>query len=222
MKFSLLAAAAAAVAQVSAVTIVTPWSTSAWTAGGHGNITWTITDAEANLKCDIYLLSGDAKNANIVAQITDPATPVACNALKYDIYPLNDFASGQYSIRIGQASTGTWAYSSAFSFTGNGSSKPISVVSQAAAASGAASGSAAASGAAATGTAAAAASAATSGAVKSVAAAAASASGAKSVAASASASASHAASSHTSGASSNTVSAAALAMGAVAAVALSL
>ncbi|OBZ90800.1 hypothetical protein A0J61_01156 [Choanephora cucurbitarum] len=213
MKFSLLTAAAAvAVAQVSAVTVVTPWSTSTWTAGGHGNITWTITDAEANLKCDIYLLSGDAKNANIVAQITDPATPVACNALKYDIYPLNDFASGQYSIRIGQASTGTWSYSSAFSFTGNGSSKPIC---NQASASGSASGTVAAAAAAATS------GAATSGAAASGSKAVASASGAKS-AVSGSASASQAASTQTSGASSNTVSAAALAMGAVAAVALSL
>lgn len=41
------------------------------------------------------------------------------------MYPLNDFASGQYWIRIGQASTNTWAYSGAFSFVGNGTASPV-------------------------------------------------------------------------------------------------
>ncbi|KAI9482870.1 MAG: hypothetical protein EXX96DRAFT_605969 [Benjaminiella poitrasii] len=128
MKFVLLAGVISALSQVSAVTIVTPWAQSVWTAGGHGEITWNASATDATLKCDIYMLNGDFKNSNIVAQITDPATPVDCSAGKYDMYPLNDFASGQYWIRIGQASTGNWAYSSAFQFNGNGTSKPQSVV----------------------------------------------------------------------------------------------
>jgi hypothetical protein len=41
------------------------------------------------------------------------------------MYPLNDFAAGQYWIRIGQNSTGNWYYSGLFTFSGNGTSKPI-------------------------------------------------------------------------------------------------
>ncbi|CAO3650505.1 unnamed protein product [Mucor hiemalis] len=130
MKFSLLSAAGiiAAVSQASAVTIVTPWANSVWTAGAHGDITWNTTAADATLKCDIYLLNGDYKNSNIVAQVTNPATPVDCSVGKFDIYPLGDFASGNYWIRIGQSSTGAWAYSGVFKFQGNGTSSPVSVV----------------------------------------------------------------------------------------------
>lgn len=130
MKFSLLSAAGilAAVSQASAVTIVTPWANSVWTAGGHGDITWNATAADAGLKCDIYLLNGDYKNSNIVAQVTNPATPVDCSVGKFDIYPLNDFAAGNYWIRIGQSATGNWAYSGVFKFEGKGTSSPVSVV----------------------------------------------------------------------------------------------
>ncbi|KAI7896844.1 uncharacterized protein EV154DRAFT_490984 [Mucor mucedo] len=131
MKFTILSAAGilAAISQASAVTIVTPWASSPdWVSGGHGNITWTTTAADAGLKCDIYMLNGNVQNSNIVAQVTDPATPVDCSAGKFDIYPLGDFATGQYSIRIGQAATSTWVYSALFNFKGNGTSSPISVV----------------------------------------------------------------------------------------------
>ncbi|KAI8992086.1 hypothetical protein BDF20DRAFT_904391 [Mycotypha africana] len=116
-----------AVSNVAAVTIVTPWAQTVWTAGGHGNITWTTTASDAGLKCDMYLLNGDFKNSNIVAQITDPSTPVDCSIGRYDMHPLNDFASGTYWVRIGQASTGTWSYSSAFQFKGNGTASPVSI-----------------------------------------------------------------------------------------------
>lgn len=41
------------------------------------------------------------------------------------MYPLNDFAAGSYWIRIGQASSGNWAYSSPFQFNGTGAAKPV-------------------------------------------------------------------------------------------------
>ncbi|KAK4512721.1 uncharacterized protein ATC70_003427 [Mucor velutinosus] len=211
MKFSLLTAAGvlAAINQATAVTIVTPWASSVWSAGGHGLITWNTTAADANLKCDIYMLNGEFTNSNIVAQITDPATPVACSAGSYDMYPLNDFASGSYWIRIGQASTGNWAYSSPFKFNGTGTAKPVSVVSGASAAAVPTNSSSV------TGTAAAAASAAS--ATK------AATTGASSASKSASASASASASPASSGASAAmSINAAAVALGAIAAVALTL
>ncbi|GAA5812876.1 hypothetical protein MFLAVUS_006335 [Mucor flavus] len=121
MKFTILSAAGilAAISQASAIEIVTPWADTVWTAGGHGNITWKTTAADAGLKCDIYMLNGDIKNSNIVAQVTDPATPIDCSVGIYDIHPLGDFANGKYSIRIGQAATASWAYSSLFTFKGN-------------------------------------------------------------------------------------------------------
>ncbi|KAL9541133.1 hypothetical protein MBANPS3_009289 [Mucor bainieri] len=211
MKFSLLTAAGvlAAINQATAVTIVTPWASTVWSAGGHGLITWNTTAADASLKCDIYMLNGEFTNSNIVAQITDPATPVDCSVGSYDMYPLNDFASGSYWIRIGQASTGTWAYSSPFKFNGTGAAKPVSVVSGASAAAVPTNGTAV------TGTAAAAASAAS--ATK------AATTGVSSASKSASASASASASPASSGASAAmSINAAAVALGAIAAVALTL
>ncbi|KAI7903877.1 uncharacterized protein BX663DRAFT_505542 [Cokeromyces recurvatus] len=128
MKFTLLAGAISVISQVSAVIIVNPWADTTWVSGGQGEITWKITTADAGLKCEIYMLNGDYKNSNLVAQVTNPATPVDCSVGKYAIYPLNDFASGKYWIRIGQRSTGNWAYSAPFDFKGNGTAKPESIV----------------------------------------------------------------------------------------------
>ncbi|EIE78183.1 hypothetical protein G6F46_000065 [Rhizopus delemar] len=147
MKTSFFAAAglvSAASQALASITVVSPWGTSVWSAGGHGEITWNATTPESTLNCDIQLMNGEAKNANLVAQVTDPSTPIACSAGKYDIHPLNDFAAGKYSIRIGQASTGNWYYSGLFTFNGTGSSKPISVVSTATSLSGTAAAAAAA------------------------------------------------------------------------------
>ncbi|CAO3692345.1 unnamed protein product [Rhizopus stolonifer] len=129
---------------LAAITVITPWSTSVWTAGGTGEITWNVTAPESTLNCDIQLLNGDTANQNLVAQITSTSTPIACSAGKYGIYPINDFASGQYSIRIGQSATNNWYYSGLFTFNGTGTSKPISVVSSATAISGTAAAAAAA------------------------------------------------------------------------------
>ncbi|KAG0750117.1 hypothetical protein G6F57_000388 [Rhizopus arrhizus] len=147
MKTSFFAAAglvSAASQALASITVVSPWGTSVWSAGGHGEITWNATTPESTMNCDIQLMNGEAKNANLVAQVTDPSTPIACSAGKYDIHPLNDFAAGKYSIRIGQASTGNWYYSGLFTFNGTGSSKPVSVVSTATSLSGTAAAAAAA------------------------------------------------------------------------------
>ncbi|KAI8647937.1 hypothetical protein BD408DRAFT_449028 [Parasitella parasitica] len=172
--------------------------------GGHGLISWNTTAADAGLKCDIYMLNGEFTNSNIVAQITDPSTPVDCSIGSYDMYPLNDFSSGSYWIRIGQASTSTWAYSSPFQFNGTGSARPVSIVSGASTA------------AVPTGTAAAAASASVTGKVIPTAA-----PGAGNKVASAGASPSASASS-SSAAATIPINAAAVALGAIAAVALTL
>ncbi|KAG1563421.1 hypothetical protein G6F49_000050 [Rhizopus delemar] len=219
MKTSFFAAAglvSAASQALASITVVSPWGTSVWSAGGHGEITWNATTPESTLNCDIQLMNGEAKNANLVAQVTDPSTPIACSAGKYDIHPLNDFAAGKYSIRIGQASTGNWYYSGLFTFNGTGSSKPISVVSTATSLSG----TAAAAAAAATGTAAAAAAAATGNPAASGNAAAIGKAAASGSAASASASAT--ALSTKSAANAISINSAALALGAVAAAAFAL
>ncbi|KAI8990122.1 hypothetical protein BDB01DRAFT_780103 [Pilobolus umbonatus] len=128
MKFTLLSAAGLLTAtQVAAVTIVTPWAQTVWTAGGKGDITWNATAADAGLKCDIQMMNGEYKNSNMVAQVSNPETPLDCSVGKFQIYPLNDFAAGDYWIRIGQAPD-SWAYSGVFKFDGKGTSKPFSVV----------------------------------------------------------------------------------------------
>ncbi|KAL0081411.1 hypothetical protein J3Q64DRAFT_1754923 [Phycomyces blakesleeanus] len=156
--FSTLAVLAAVVNTASAATFITPWANSTWTAGGHGNITWTASADEAALNCEIQMLNGEVGNANLVAYVTNPASPIACSAGKFDIYPLNDFASGKYSLRIGQSATGNWGYSGVFNFVGGGTIAPLVVVSGTSASGVAASGAAASGAAAASGSAAAAAS----------------------------------------------------------------
>ncbi|ORY91074.1 hypothetical protein BCR43DRAFT_498466 [Syncephalastrum racemosum] len=130
MKSSILTAfaiAASAGYAAADITVVTPWADSTWTAGGHGNITWKSTSADANTKCEIQLMNGNASNSNMVAYVTSPGSPVSCSADQYDIYPLNDFAAGKYWIRIG--SNSTWAYSGVFNFKGNGTAAPLQLAS---------------------------------------------------------------------------------------------
>ncbi|KAI8076327.1 uncharacterized protein BX664DRAFT_270956, partial [Halteromyces radiatus] len=127
MKFTVIATTTLAVASVAqaAITIVTPWADTTWNAGAHGAITWKTSGTDATQKCEIQLLNGNSSNANLVAYITDPKLPTDCSVGSFDIYPLNDFASGKYSIRIGQSASSTWAYSGVFNFVGNGSAKPL-------------------------------------------------------------------------------------------------
>ncbi|RCI06742.1 hypothetical protein CU098_013483 [Rhizopus stolonifer] len=128
MKTTLIAAGivAAASQAMAAISVANPWGQVTWTSGGSGEITWTATAPEDTLNCDIQLLNGDYTNSNLVAQITGADTPIACSTGKFSIYPLNDFASGQYWIRIGQNSTSNWYYSGLFTFNGNGTVGPIS------------------------------------------------------------------------------------------------
>ncbi|KAI7887417.1 hypothetical protein K492DRAFT_202586 [Lichtheimia hyalospora FSU 10163] len=125
MKSILLCAATLLSAVSAKITIVTPWAETTWTAGGHGNITWTSEKSDASQECQIQLMNGNASNANMVAFITSPASPVKCSDNRFDIYPLNDFESGKYWVRIGQRESDTWAYSGVFEFKGNGSATPL-------------------------------------------------------------------------------------------------
>ncbi|CAO3628107.1 unnamed protein product [Cunninghamella blakesleeana] len=121
MKFTAITGALALASVAQAVTVITPWANTTWTAGQNGLITWKADPSDAGLKCDIQLMNGDAKNANLVAYVTAAATPVDCSLGSYEIKPLNDFKAGQYSIRIGQKDKNQWAYSGLFNFVGKGS-----------------------------------------------------------------------------------------------------
>ncbi|KAJ8656215.1 hypothetical protein O0I10_008009 [Lichtheimia ornata] len=148
--FLLSAATLAAIATNAAatITVIAPWGSDVWNAGGQGNITWKHESADANLDCEIQMMNGNSSNSNMVAYITDPKSPVKCSADAFNIYPLNDFGSGDYWIRIGQSDKNNWAYSGVFKFKGNGTAKPYHLASNGAsvAAAAATSGSAAASG----------------------------------------------------------------------------
>ncbi|KAI9310643.1 hypothetical protein BX666DRAFT_1869300, partial [Dichotomocladium elegans] len=104
--------------------IVTPWANTTWVSGGLGSITWT-SAANDTGNCEIQLMNGNASNANMVAYVTSPGEPVNCTANAYNIYPLNDFASGQYWVRIGERISNAWVYSGVFTFQGNGTAKPL-------------------------------------------------------------------------------------------------
>ncbi|KAI9310928.1 hypothetical protein BX666DRAFT_1882058 [Dichotomocladium elegans] len=137
MKSLLLSAvtiAAAAANAAATITVISPWGNSVWVAGGHGNITWTTDAADANSNCEIQLMNGNASNSNMVAYVTAPGTPIKCSVNAYDIYPLNDFAAGDYWIRIGQSASNTWAYSGVFKFEGKGSANPLQLASNGASA----------------------------------------------------------------------------------------
>ncbi|KAH8555879.1 hypothetical protein BGW37DRAFT_478925 [Umbelopsis sp. PMI_123] len=122
MKFSLsaiLAVACATAASATTINVITPWSSTTWTAGGAGSITWNVTTAgsPAFTLCSIDMLDGSATNANVVAHVT--SVPIDCSLGKFEITPLANFASGKYWLRIG--SDPTWFYSGQFTFQGTGS-----------------------------------------------------------------------------------------------------
>ncbi|GAB5589392.1 hypothetical protein Unana1_04292 [Umbelopsis nana] len=127
MKFSLTAAlalACASAASATTITVVTPWSSTVWVSGGHGSITWNVTSAGATslTECSIDMLDGASTNANVVAHVT--SAPIACTAGAFDIYPLGDFAAGQYWLRIG--ADPNWFYSGKFQFQGKGTVGAVS------------------------------------------------------------------------------------------------
>lgn len=128
MKALVFLLAILAVAHATTLAVVTPWGTTTWIAGGIGDITWTVSPGGGQpdfTNCHIDLLGGEFTNANLVAHVTNPATPVACSAQKYQITPIGDFSTGKYWIRIGNAPDGPWFYSAAFQLTGNGSQRPL-------------------------------------------------------------------------------------------------
>ncbi|KAI8339896.1 hypothetical protein BC941DRAFT_511293 [Chlamydoabsidia padenii] len=98
-----------------------PWAqTKPWKSGEKALLKWTSDKADADKMCDIQMLNGDKLNSNIVATVTNPKSPVKCGVNEYEISPLNDFKSGKYWVRIGQADTDTWTYSGVFDFEGKG------------------------------------------------------------------------------------------------------
>ncbi|KAI8342792.1 hypothetical protein BC941DRAFT_448971 [Chlamydoabsidia padenii] len=108
------------------LTFKDPWSkTKAWKSGEKAEVKWTSDAADADKLCDIQMLNGDKLNSNIVAMVTNPQAPVKCGTNQFEIAPLNDFKSGEYWLRIGQASSNTWSYSSVFNFEGKGTANPL-------------------------------------------------------------------------------------------------
>ncbi|RUS32995.1 hypothetical protein BC938DRAFT_473568 [Jimgerdemannia flammicorona] len=117
-----------AAAQATVITVISPWGTSTWIAGGAGDITWSSTSGGGPdfTTCSIDLLNGDPKAANLVAHITDPATPIAVSAGKFRIQPIGDFPAGNnYWIRMGNDPN--WFYSHTFNFSGKGTIPPLSM-----------------------------------------------------------------------------------------------
>ncbi|KAI8145165.1 hypothetical protein BJV82DRAFT_605138 [Fennellomyces sp. T-0311] len=138
---SALALAASASTAAATITVITPWADTTWTSGGRGNITWNTDAADNSKDCHIQMMNGNATNSNMVAYVTAPETPVKCSVKSYEIYPLNDFASGDYWIRVGQTDDAkSWGYSGVFKFKGNGTARPYHLASGAAPANAAATG----------------------------------------------------------------------------------
>jgi len=125
MKFLASLAFFAATTQATVITVISPWSTTVWQSGGAGLVTWNSTAGGGPdfTTCSIDLLNGDPKAANLVAHIT--SQPVAVSLGKFQITPIQDFATGStYWIRIGNS--GQWFYSGTFSFQGKGTVPPLS------------------------------------------------------------------------------------------------
>ncbi|ORZ22431.1 hypothetical protein BCR42DRAFT_433762 [Absidia repens] len=109
-----------------AVVFKDPWAGSkTWRAGEKADIKWTSGSTDADKLCDIQMLNGDTSNSNIVATVTNPNQPVKCGVNEFEIVPLNDFKTGKYWLRIGQAKANTWTYSGAFTFEGKGTALPL-------------------------------------------------------------------------------------------------
>ncbi|KAG2212088.1 hypothetical protein INT46_011415 [Mucor plumbeus] len=129
MKFSSIAIAAltTAVASVSAnFNISEPWGQTTWTAGQIGSVAWNASADIAQSLCEIHLLTGDATSATFVTNLTANGNLVPCNFTRANIHPLPDYASGQYSVRVGPNGVvnDQYAYSGLFTYVGNGTVLP--------------------------------------------------------------------------------------------------
>ncbi|KAI7905767.1 uncharacterized protein BX663DRAFT_549728 [Cokeromyces recurvatus] len=123
MKFTTAAIFAALATAVSAsFTILEPWSATTWESGKSGTVSWTSTPDEAGKKCEIHLLTGPSDNAIFVANLTANGNLVPCEFIAATFYPLPDYATGNYFVRLGEngASYEYYAYSANFHFIGNG------------------------------------------------------------------------------------------------------
>ncbi|CEG71024.1 hypothetical protein RMATCC62417_06820 [Rhizopus microsporus] len=123
MKFS-LAAFAAAIASVTAanITVIEPWGQSTWNAGGSGLVHWSAVNG-AGQTCEIHLLTGQATNATLVANLTANGHTVPCDYTKATFLPLPNYPSGQYFVRIGPVGSlpEQYGYSNYFNYVGTGS-----------------------------------------------------------------------------------------------------
>ncbi|KAL0094956.1 hypothetical protein F4703DRAFT_1821501 [Phycomyces blakesleeanus] len=121
MKFSIFASVSilAAVAHAK-VRIISPDADTVWKAGESATIKWKSDGKDSSLTCDIQLLNGDPKDADIIGTLTKDGAP-KCSENSFTVDSLDDYPSGTVFMRIGQNSKHKWSYSEDFKFKGDGS-----------------------------------------------------------------------------------------------------
>ncbi|KAG0747903.1 hypothetical protein G6F57_002345 [Rhizopus arrhizus] len=117
MKFSLAALAVAISSAAATITVIEPWSQTTWTAGSSGLVHWSYPEG-AGQTCEIHLLTGQATNATVVANLTANGHTVPCDYTKATFLPLPSYTPGQYFVRVvplGSAPE-SYGYSNYFNF----------------------------------------------------------------------------------------------------------
>ncbi|KAG1464289.1 hypothetical protein G6F56_005111 [Rhizopus delemar] len=119
MKFSLAALAVAVSSVAATITVIEPWGQTTWTAGGSGLVHWS-NDAGAGQSCEIHLLTGEATNATVVANLTANDHTVPCDYTEATFLPLPSYTPGQYFVRIGPvgSTSDQYGYSNYFTYAG--------------------------------------------------------------------------------------------------------
>ncbi|KAI7864243.1 hypothetical protein BDF14DRAFT_1835851 [Spinellus fusiger] len=108
------------------IRFITPNSNVSWTAGNAADIQWVNDKRYTGSDCEIQLLTGDPRDATIVANLTSSGA-IQCSDNDFKIKALEDYASGSVFLRIGQANITRWYYSENFPFHGQGSVPPLSL-----------------------------------------------------------------------------------------------
>ncbi|EIE91109.1 hypothetical protein G6F46_010709 [Rhizopus delemar] len=118
MKLS-LAALAVAISSVAAsnITVIEPWGQTTWTAGSSGLVHWSFPEG-AGKTCEIHLLTGEATNATVVANLTANDHTVPCDYTRATFLPLPSYTPGQYFVRIGPVgcTSDEYGYSNYFNY----------------------------------------------------------------------------------------------------------
>ncbi|KAG1471451.1 hypothetical protein G6F56_002114 [Rhizopus delemar] len=119
MKFSIAALAVAISSVAATITVIEPWSQTTWNAGGSGLVHWTFPEG-AGQTCEIHLLTGEATNATVVANLTANDHTVPCDYTKATFLPLPTYTPGQYFVRIGPvgSTSENYGYSNYFNYAG--------------------------------------------------------------------------------------------------------